>query len=264
MTPLDEVRLLDFGIAKLLDGPEPGREHTRTEVRAFTLHYAAPEQIRGEPVTTMTDVYSLGVVLYELLAETKPYRLKRQSDAEWEEAILIVDPQKPSATLLREADSDPSRMVALRRRAKRIAGDLDNIALKALSKRPEHRYPSVEAMALDLNRFIEGKPVLARPQSVAYRTQKFLHRHRWALTTAALIALVLTTALGLVTSQAQQAVREASRAQALLDFVTGLFEQAGGRDSPGPLDVRKLLEAGEERGRRQRRGSRWIRPSCSG
>lgn len=251
VTPLDEVRLLDFGIAKLLDGPEPGREHTRTEVRAFTLHYAAPEQIRGEPVTTMTDVYSLGVVLYELLAETKPYRLKRQSDAEWEEAILIVDPQKPSATLLREADSDPSRMVALRRRAKRIAGDLDNIALKALSKRPEHRYPSVEAMALDLNRFIEGKPVLARPQSVAYRTQKFLHRHRWALTTAALIALVLTTALGLVTWQAQQAVREASRAQALLDFVTGLFEQAGGRDSPGPLDVRKLLEAGEERGRRQ-------------
>lgn len=251
VTPLDEVRLLDFGIAKLLDGPEPGREHTRTEVRAFTLHYAAPEQIRGEPVTTMTDVYSLGVVLYELLAETKPYRLKRQSDAEWEEAILIVDPQKPSATLLREADSDPSRMVALRRRAKRISGDLDNIALKALSKRPEHRYPSVEAMALDLNRFIEGKPVLARPQSVAYRTQKFLHRHRWALTTAALIALVLTTALGLVTWQAQQAVREASRAQALLDFVTGLFEQAGGRDSPGPLDVRKLLEAGEERGRRQ-------------
>ena len=107
VTPLDEVRLLDFGIAKLLDGSEPGRDNTRTEVRAFTLHYAAPEQIRGEPVTTMTDVYSLGVVLYELMAETKPYKLKRQTDAEWEEAILISDPQKPSATLLREADSDP-------------------------------------------------------------------------------------------------------------------------------------------------------------
>jgi len=251
VTPLDEVRLLDFGIAKLLDGPEPGRDNTRTEVRAFTLHYAAPEQIRGEPVTTMTDVYSLGVVLYELLAETKPYRLKRQTDAEWEEAILIADPQKPSATLLREADSDPSRTAALRRRTKRIAGDLDNIALKALSKRPEHRYPSVEAMALDLERFLEGKPVLARPQSVAYRTQKFVHRHRWALATTALILLVLTTALGLVTWQAQQAIREASRAQALQNFVTGLFEQAGGGDTQGTLDVRKLLEAGEQRGNRE-------------
>jgi serine/threonine-protein kinase len=252
VTPLDEVRLLDFGIAKLLDGPEPGRDHTRTEVRAFTLHYAAPEQIRGEPVTTMTDVYSLGVVLYELLAETKPYRLKRQTDAEWEEAILISDPQKPSANLLREADSDPSRTPALRRRAKEIAGDLDNIALKALSKRPEHRYPSVEAMALDMHRYLEGKPVLARPQSMAYRSRKFVQRHRWALATTALILAVLTSALVLVTWQAGQALREANRAQALLRFVTNLFEQAGGEGGPpGPLDVRKLLAAGEERGRRE-------------
>ncbi len=250
VTPLDEVRLLDFGIAKLLDGSEPGRDHTRTEVRAFTLHYAAPEQIRGEPVTTMTDVYSLGVVLYELLAETKPYRLKRQTDAEWEEAILLADPLKPSATLLREADSDPSRMPALKRRAKEIAGDLDNIVLKALSKRAEHRYASVEAMALDLHRYLEGKPVLARPQSVAYRTHKFVHRHRWVLATAALVVVVMASAMVLVSWQARQALREASRAQALQKFVTGLFEQAGG-GAPGPLDVRKLLQAGEQRANRE-------------
>ena len=252
VTPLDEVRLLDFGIAKLLDGPEPGRDSTRTEVRAFTLHYAAPEQIRGEPVTTMTDVYSLGVVLYELLAETKPYRLKRQSDAEWEEAILVSDPQKPSANLLREADSDPSRTLALRRRAREIAGDLDNIALKALSKRPEHRYPSVEAMALDLHRYLEGKPVLARPQSMAYRTRKFVQRHRWALATAILILAVITSAMVMVTWRSRAAVREANRAQALQKFVTSLFEQAGGNNgSPGPLDVRKLLDAGVQRGNRE-------------
>ena len=250
VTPLDEVRLLDFGIAKLLDGSEAGRDNTRTEVRAFTLHYAAPEQIRGEPVTTMTDVYSLGVVLYELLAETKPYRLKRQTDAEWEEAILIADPLKPSATLLREADSDPSRMPALKRRAKQIAGDLDNIVLKALSKRAEHRYASVEAMALDLHRYLEGKPVLARPQSVAYRTHKFVHRHRWVLATAALVVVVMASAMVLVSWQARQALREASRAQALQKFVTGLFEQAGG-GAPGPLDVRKLLQAGEQRANRE-------------
>ncbi|MBN8213882.1 MAG: serine/threonine protein kinase [Xanthomonadales bacterium] len=251
VTPLDEVRLLDFGIAKLLDGPEPGRDNTRTEVRAFTLHYAAPEQIRGEPVTTMTDVYSLGVVLYELLAETKPYKLKRQTDAEWEEAILISDPQKPSATLQREADSDPSRTPALRRRAREIAGDLDNIALKALAKRPEHRYPSVEAMALDLHRYLEGKPVLARPQSVTYRTRKFVQRHRWALATAVLIFAVITSALVLVTWRSREAMREATRAQALQKFVTNLFEQAGGSGQQGPLDVRKLLDAGVQRGNRE-------------
>jgi serine/threonine protein kinase/tetratricopeptide (TPR) repeat protein len=250
VTPLDEVRLLDFGIAKLLDGSEVGRDNTRTEVRAFTLHYAAPEQIRGEPVTTMTDVYSLGVVLYELLAETKPYRLKRQTDAEWEEAILVADPLKPSATLLREADSDPSRMPALKRRARQIGGDLDNIVLKALSKRAEHRYASVEAMALDLHRYLEGKPVLARPQSVAYRTHKFVHRHRWVLATAALVVVVMASAMVLVSWQVRQALREASRAQALQTFVTGLFEQAGG-DAPGPLDVRRLLQAGEQRANRE-------------
>jgi serine/threonine-protein kinase len=246
VTPLDEVRLLDFGIAKLLDGPEPGRDHTRTEVRAFTLHYAAPEQIRGEPVTTMTDVYALGVVLYELLAESKPYRLSRQSDAAWEEAILLVDPQKPSLNLLREADSDPSRVQQLRRRARTIAGDLDNIVLKALAKRAEHRYASVEALAQDLQRYLEGKPVLARPQSLAYRSRKFVQRHRWALATGGLILAVLAAAMVLVTWQAGQAVREATRARALQDFVIGLFEQAGG--GTGPLDVRQLLADGEERG----------------
>ncbi len=250
VTPLDEVRLLDFGIAKLLDGPEPGRDSTRTEVRAFTLHYAAPEQIRGEPVTTMTDVYSLGVVLYELLAETKPYRLSRQSDAAWEEAILLTDPQKPSMNLQREADSDPSRKQALRRRAREISGDLDNIVLKALSKRPEQRYASVEAFALDLNRYLEGKPVLARPQSLTYRSHKFMHRHRWVLATAALILSVMTSALGLVTWQVEQAKKETNRAQALQNFVTGLFEQTGGA-SAGPLDVRDLLRAGEQRANRE-------------
>lgn len=247
VTALDEVRLLDFGIAKLLDSPEPGRDHTRTEVRAFTLHYAAPEQIRGEPVTTMTDVYSLGVVLYELLAETKPYKLARQSDAAWEEAILLTDPLRPSQGLLREADSDPSRTPALRRRAKLISGDLDNIVLKALSKRAEHRYASVEALAQDLLRHLEGKPVLARPQSLAYRTHKFLQRNRWALATAGLFVGVLTAALVLVTWQGEQARREAARAQALQDFIAGLFEQAGGRAGPGPLDVRQLLSDGEAR-----------------
>jgi len=252
VTALDEVRLLDFGIAKLLDTAEQAPDNTRTGLRAFTLHYAAPEQIRGEPVTTMTDVYSLGVVLYELLSGAKPYRLKRQTDAEWEEAILGVDPLKPSSTVLRGPDgARTGNPAALRRRAREVAGDLDNIVLKALAKRAEQRYPSVEALALDLRRYLDGKPVHARPQSLAYRLRKYAGRHRWALGSASLVAITLAAALGIVVWQSRQFVEEGARAQALKDFVVGLFENAGSTPEGVPLDVRQLLDTGVERGDRE-------------
>ena len=249
VTPLDEVRLLDFGIAKLLDTAEQAPDNTGTGLRAFTLHYAAPEQIRGEPVTTMTDVYSLGVVLYEVLSGAKPYRLKRQTDAEWEEAILGADPLKPSSTLLRGSDDDkPGDPAALRKRARQISGDLDNIVLKALAKRAEQRYPSVEAMALDLQRYLDGKPVYARAQSVAYRLRKYAGRHRWALVSGTLVAATLAASLGIVLWQSRQFVQEGARAQALKDFVVGLFENAASTPDGVPLDVRQLLDAGVQRG----------------
>lgn len=246
VTPLDEVRLLDFGIAKLLDGDNTVLDNTRTGVRTFTLHYAAPEQIRGEPVTTMTDVYSLGVVLYELLSDARPYRLKRHTDAEWEDAIVNSDPVRPSAVLQRAADAeeDHERSQMLRRRARMLAGDLDNIVLKALAKRPEQRYASVEAFAQDVQRYREGKPVLARAQSVGYRFSKFVSRHRWALGTAVLTAVVLSISLGIVAWQAQAALDQARRAQAMQDFVIGLIEESGGSSSNGQLDLRSLLDNG--------------------
>lgn len=247
VTPLDEVRLLDFGIAKLLDSPEVP-DQTRTGMRAFTLHYAAPEQIRGEPVSTLTDVYSLGVVLYELLAGTKPYEPKRKSDAQWEEAILRSDPVRPSQALQRRADAEPEAAQWLQRRARTVAGDLDNIVLKALSKRYDQRYASVEAMALDLQRYLDGRPVLARPQRLGYRLGKFVRRHRWPLSTAALTIAVLATALGLVAWQSRQSLQDAARAQALQNFVVSLFQDAGEGPGGAPLDVRQLLQAGVERG----------------
>jgi len=249
VTPLEEVRLLDFGIAKLLDS-EFAPDQTRTGLRTFTLHYAAPEQIWGYSVTTMTDVYSLGVVLYELLTDSMPYQLARQSDAAWEEAIVGIDPLRPSLAVLR-SEVAGADMHALRRRARALVGDLDNIVLKALAKRPELRYPSVEALAQDLQRFRDGKPVQARPQSVNYRVRKYVHRHGWALATALLVTLVLTTALGIVAWQARQAVQEAGRAQALQDFVVGLFEHAGGGNRDGRIDVRQLLDVGVQRGARE-------------
>lgn len=251
VTPAGDVRLLDFGIAKLIDADVAAPEQTRTGVRAFTLHYAAPEQVRGEPVSTMTDVYSLGVVLYELLADAKPYRLKRQTDAEWEEAILQGDPTRPSQALQRQADAGEGESPMLRRRARIVSGDLDNIVLKALAKKPEQRYPSVEAMSLDLERYLAGKPVLARPQSVGYRLRKYCLRHRWALATGAAVTSVLGAALALVTWQGQQAVQETARAQALQDFVIGLFEGAGAAPRDDAIDMRSLLDNGIVRANRE-------------
>ncbi len=251
VTPAGEVRLLDFGIAKLLDTEAPVIEQTRTGMRAFTLHYAAPEQIRGEPVTTMTDVYSLGVVLYELLTDAKPYRLKRNTDAEWEEAILAVDPLRPSQTILRRSEGETRDPAAARRLARYLSGDLDNIVLKALAKRPEHRYPSVEAVAQDILRFESGRPVLARPQSLGYRMRKYVIRHRWALAAGSMTTMVIGLALGIVAWQAREAVHEASRAQAMQDFMAGLFEHAGDLPAGGTLDLRKLLDVAVERGDRE-------------
>jgi serine/threonine-protein kinase len=260
VTPAGEVRLLDFGIAKLLDGglsdgSAPAPERTGTGMRAFTLHYAAPEQIRGEPITTMTDVYSLGVVLYELLTDRRPYRLKRHSDAEWEEAILTADPIRPSASLLsadalRDTATTGDRQTH-RRRSRVLAGDLDNITLKALAKRPEHRYPSVEALGQDIRRYRSGRPVQARPQKLGYRLRKFVARHRWSLSAALLAMAVLAAALTLIAWQARQAVAEAARAQAMQDFMVGLFENAGGRDSGEPMDLDQLLDDAVARGDQQ-------------
>ncbi|MBL8257582.1 serine/threonine-protein kinase [Pseudoxanthomonas japonensis] len=254
VTPSGDVRLLDFGIAKLLDDSEPAPVHPRTEVRAFTLHYAAPEQVRGELVTTMTDVYSLGVVLYELIANTKPYRLRRQTDAEWEQAILAVEPLKPSVATLRTTDGSRSQCPEARRTSRKLAGDLDNIALKALQKAPEQRYPSVEAFALDLQRHIEGRPVHARPQSVGYRLHKYLVRHRWALGIGVVVATILVAALAASVWQGRQAMRETARAQAMQDFVIGLFDNASASQHGNTFDARELLAAGERRGERELAG----------
>lgn len=253
VTPAGEVRLLDFGIAKLLD-TDVAREQTGTGVRAFTLHYAAPEQILGEPITTMTDVYSLGVVLYELLTDHTPYQLKRNSDAEWEEAILDGEPMRPSLSALRPigsiapADDQAEELANRQRRSRMLAGDLDNIVLKALSKRAEQRYPSVEALSQDLLRYDAGRPVHARPLSLRYRLQKYVMRHRWSLASAMVMVAVLGAALTMVAWQARQAVNEASRAQAMQEFILGVFENAGATHGGEALDLRELLERSVERG----------------
>ena len=246
VTPAGEVCLLDFGIAKLLDEEASGeQELTGTGARTFTLHYAAPEQLRHGAVTTMTDVYSLGMVLYELLAGRKPYETDRATDAAWEEAILHADPIRPSLAALRQARED-GRTHA-RKRARELAGDLDNILLKALAKLPDERYVSVEALAQDIRRHLEGEPVLARPQSLAYRTGKFLRRNSLPVAGISAVGLMLVVALVFVTWQARRAIEEAQRAQAMQDFVIALFEDTHQVGEGDGVDVRSLLDAGARR-----------------
>ncbi len=197
------VTLLDFGVAKLLqDGLTGATALTEFAGRALTPDYASPEQIRGEPLGTASDVYSLGVLAYELLARAKPYRLTRGTAAELEESITLVDP--PAA-------SDAAPTPALR---KALRGDLDAILGKALKKSVMDRYPSVDAFALDLRRHLRGEPVLARPDSKAYRVAKFVGRHRLAVAMGAGAAVSLLAGGAVAAWQAHVAGEQAQRASA--------------------------------------------------
>lgn len=245
VTGKGQVRLLDFGIGKLLEESDEPVEHTHTGLRPFSLHYAAPEQIRGETVSTRTDVYSLGVVLYELLTDRKPYRLKRESSAQWEEAILSAEAIKPSQAVLQSERDDAKRI------SRELSGDLDNIILKALSKQASNRYTSVEALSSDLTRYQEGLPVKARPQSLGYRTRKFVSRHRVSIFGGIALAAVVFTLLGVALWQRKEAVRETARAQAMQNFMVGLFENADAAQKGKPEDVATLIDAAEARGERE-------------
>ncbi|HEY4839819.1 MAG TPA: serine/threonine-protein kinase, partial [Candidatus Acidoferrales bacterium] len=181
------VRLLDFGIAKQIDGADAPADQTRTALRLMTPAYASPEQIRGERVGIQTDVYSLGVILYELLAERLPFDLSGKTPAEAETLIAQTEPQKPSAPFKGKID---------RHTTGTAWADLDVICLTAMHKDPQRRYRSVEALIRDVDHYLSGEPLEARPDTFRYRMGKFVKRNRRAVTAAtlafaAVVALVI-------------------------------------------------------------------------
>ena len=248
VTAEGQVRLLDFGIAKLLiDGETKETALTQAGGRILTPDYASPEQVAGQPISITSDVYSLGVVLYELLAGVRPYRLKRKSRGALEEAILGVDPVKPSQAAITE-DIAETRGASIKRLRQMLAGDLDTIVLKALQKDPAKRYATADAFAQDIDRFLSGDVVLARPESRWYRASKFVVRNRFAVASAALIFASLATGLSLAIWEAVDARHERDRADRVKDFIGSIFDSAnpyvGGKSE---VTVRDLMRVGVDR-----------------
>jgi tetratricopeptide (TPR) repeat protein len=238
VTPDGTPKLLDFGIAKLVDPSGDAGQPGLTFARALTPESASPEQVRGDPVTVAADIYALGVLLYRMVSGSGPYR-DEENGAALMRAICDEMPRPPSAA--RAALADPSV------RKERIDGDLDLIVLKALRKEPERRYQSVDQFSDDLRRYLDGQPVLAAPDSRRYRATKFLRRHQVAVAAASAALVSVLAGAGVAEYQASVARRERARAERRFDDVrrltnSFLFEFHDAiADLPGSLNARQLV-----------------------
>jgi eukaryotic-like serine/threonine-protein kinase len=259
VTPEGEPKLLDFGIAKQLRPEQEAGDLTPPILRAMTPIYASPEQVRGEAVTTASDVYSLGVLLYELLAGCSPYRLTSRHPQELEAAILGPEPEPPSQALFRTGEPSPESSAKGRGRptalARRLRKDLDQIVLRALRKDPQSRYTSVALLSQDLENHRALLPVTARRNTVLYRAGKFVRRHRTAMVGAVLAALL---GIGLLTSfvvQGRRVARERDKARYTLAFLVNIFKEADPYHARGErLTAQEILDKGADRVSRELTG----------
>ncbi len=245
VTESGEPKLLDFGIAKILDADlaSGSGNATVTVLRPMTPEYASPEQVRGEPMTTASDVYSLGVILYGLLTGQRPYPGTSRLPHEIAQAVCEAQPEKPSTAIDRE-EAGPEIREKLRRHLK---GDLDNIVLKALRKEPERRYASVEQFSEDIRRHLKGLPVIARSDTFWYRTEKFVNRNKASVLLVTLAVAALVAGLVITLRETYVARRERARAEQRFNDVRALansllFEVHDAiQNLPGSTAARKLI-----------------------
>lgn len=254
-------KLLDFGIAKIL-GPNLAEQNaTRTGLLMMTPEYASPEQLRGEPITTATDIYSLGLVLYELLTGCHPFRARGNMPHEIARGVLEMEPDKPSAALRHRESVTPnepkgstaisgegdSRVASWENLRRVLTGDLDSIVLKALRKEPRDRYSSADQLSADIRRHLEGLPVSARKGTLSYRVSKYVLRHKVAVASLALVFLTLVAGIVTTLREARIARSNELRAERRFNDVRKLansllFEiHDSVRDLPGSTPARKLI-----------------------
>ena len=266
------VKLLDFGIAKLLNPhlSPLSLPATNTDLRPMTPEYASPEQVRGESLTTASDTYSLGVLLYELLTGHRPYHLKNRTESEITRVVCEVDPERPSTRIthaertakesgttreITPEEVSRTRGIPINRLKRLLRGDLDNIVMMALHKDVRHRYGTAEQLRKDLDRYLDGRPVQARSYSTGYRFRKFVQRHR--VETGAFLVVLASLIIGLGAALWQWNIAQQERdrsnqalaqSEAVTAFVTDLFEANSPNVSRGEdLTARMLLDYGVEK-----------------
>lgn len=234
--------LLDFGIAKLIDPIRAAQVDAQTTIAAMTPAYASPEQIRHAPITTRSDIYSLGVMLYELLAGIRPYQEHEHSPVEMERAMSQMNPPTLSRAL-HLPDAEPSYPQLPRR----LPVDLETIVTKTLHKEPERRYGTAQELADDLDRFLTGRPVSARPDSWFYRAGKFLGRHPISSALVGLSIILILAATGAALHQAQQAERRAQEATEINAFLLDVLNQSNVDQAGAEVSMAEVLEAAAAR-----------------
>lgn len=239
-----EPRLLDFGIARTLeDIPEIDDTRTVTALTAMTPAYASPEQVRHQPLTTSSDVYSLGVVLYELLAGARPYEMSRLTPAQADRMICEVAPEPLRSAILRVDMSDARR----RKRRAQLTTDLERIVAKAMHKEPTRRYATAQELADDVERFLAGAPVLAHPDSAWYRIGKFVARHRAASTIAAVALIAVLIASGIALWQAKQARQAAADTRLMNEFLLEVLSMSDPFDAGSELTLSQALDVAADK-----------------
>ncbi len=228
-------KLLDFGVAKLLDPAQSAADPARTAtmMRMMTPDYASPEQVRGREITTATDIYSLGAVLYELLTGQRPHRFQSYTQTEIERVVCETEVERPSEAA-GKSDGLPTKA------RKQLAGDPDNIILMAMRKEPERRYHSVEQFSDDLLRYLEERPVIARSDSVGYRAGKFIQRHKAGVAAAALVIASLLGGLIATNYQARRAERRFAQVRKLANtFLFDFHDEI--KNLPGSTRAREMV-----------------------